>query len=115
MKDFLSLVHSFEEFDESNPFDPIKFCGAVTDPSAYDESLHGALLAVISFHTPFQNSVTNEPVILAFALGDDVSVDIILGIPTINELETEMNFRPTKQVISHILETTFACIPKEIV
>lgn len=59
--------------------------------------------------------MTNEPVILAFALGDDVSVDSILGIPTINELEMEMNFCPMKQVISHVLETAFACIPKETV
>ena len=105
MKDFPSLIHSCEEFDGSNPFDPIKLCGAITDPSAYDESLHGALLAVIMYHTPFRHPETNEAILLAFALGDDVSVDSIL----------EFSFLPSKHVLSHVLETTFACIPKETV
>lgn len=47
MNDPPSLVHSFEGFDGPNPFDPITLCGSVTDPSSYDETLHGALLALI--------------------------------------------------------------------
>ena len=34
------IVAKYETFDRSNPFDRIKICGAITDPSEYDVSKH---------------------------------------------------------------------------
>ena len=30
------LIHSYEEFNGTNPFDPIKLHGAISDPSMFD-------------------------------------------------------------------------------
>ena len=64
------LVHSYEEFNGTNPFDPIKLCGAITDPSTFDTTTHGILSAVIRYKTPF--SVNGRTFTIAFALGKDV-------------------------------------------
>lgn len=37
MEKLLHLVQSYEKFDGDNPFDAIKLCGAISNPSAYDE------------------------------------------------------------------------------
>ena len=109
------LVLEYEAFDGENPFDPIKLYGAITDPSQYNENDHGILKAVIRYKTPFLNTVTNEPVTLSFALGDDVSVDTIMGLPSIEEFELELHFRPHKQLVSHSLERTFSVFNQETV
>ena len=48
-----SAVAMYEEFDGTNPFDPIKLCGALLDPADYDAKKHGILSAVIGYHSPF--------------------------------------------------------------
>ena len=109
------LVVEYEAFDGENPFDPIKLYGAITDPSQYNENDHGILKAVIRYKTPFLYTATNEPVVLSFALGDDVSVDTIMGLPSIEELELELHLRPHKQHVSHSLERTFSIFNQETV
>jgi hypothetical protein len=99
------LIHSYEEFNGTNPFDPIKLCGAITDPTTYDTGKHGILSAVIRYKTPFY--VKGSPCIIAYALGKDVSVNSILGIPTITELQLEYRFNPQPHIISSILERVF--------
>jgi hypothetical protein len=99
------LIHSYEEFNGTNPFDPIKLCGAITDPSTYDTGKHGVLSAVIRYKTPFY--VKGIPCTIAYALGKDVSVNSILGIPTITELQLEYRFQPQSHIISSVLERIF--------
>ena len=82
MKEHPSSVACYKEFNGSNPFDPIKLCGAITDPSAFKESLHGILSAVIEYHTPYYLS-NGDAFKLSFALGESMSVNSILGLPTI--------------------------------
>ena len=65
MQECPEIVHSFEEFNGANPFEPIKLCGAITDPSAYNQEKHGILSAVVRYNTPYILS-TDEPFILAF-------------------------------------------------
>ena len=86
MKTPPDLVLVYEAFDGENPFDPIKLYGAITDPSQYNENDHVILKAVIRYKTPFVHIATNEPVALSFALGDDVSVDTITGLPSLKNL-----------------------------
>ena len=40
-------VDSYEEFNGSNFFEPIKLMGAITDPAVYEKERHGVLSAVI--------------------------------------------------------------------
>ena len=111
MKKIPETIASFEEFNGSNPFEPIKLLAAITEPSAYDASKHGILSAVVRYHTPFKLP-NGSPFILSFALGEDMSVDSILGIPLIKELQMDTSFR-TKEIISHSLKTPFPCLFRE--
>ena len=99
------VIDSYEEFNGTNPFDPIKLCGAISDPSTYDTEKQGILSAVIRYKTPF--IVDGHAYTIAFALGKDVTVNSIIGLPTITELQLEFRFRPDAHVISSIMERQF--------
>ena len=109
-----TAVYEFEEFDGSKPFDPIKLCGALLDPSDYDSSKHGILSAVIRYHTPY-STIEGKKVFLCFALGADMSVDTIMGIPFIHELSMELRLRPKQQFLAHEIKTSFPVMYKETV
>jgi hypothetical protein len=94
---FPTTVHSFEMFNDANPFDPIKLRGAVTNPSTDDLELHGALTAVIRYtlhHAP----TADEPNLLSVALGHDVEVNTILGWPSF--LAFGMDLLATQDVVA---------------
>ena len=44
-------VHSYEEFNGLNPFNPIKLTGAISDTADYDVSKHGIFSGGSVFHT----------------------------------------------------------------
>ena len=47
------LVHRYEVFDDAtNPFDPIKLLGAISNPKDYNATEHGVLTAVVSYKLP---------------------------------------------------------------
>lgn len=78
-------VVAFEQFDDANPFQPVKLGGAVTSQS--DEAKnHGRLTAVITYRTDIINPVTRQPMTIKFALGSDVSVNSLFGAPTLRDL-----------------------------
>ena len=96
MQECPQAVRSFEEFNGTNPFEPIKLCGAITDPSLYNEEKHGILSAVVRYKTPYV-LMSGEPFILAFALGNNMIVNTIFGLPGILEVCLETRF--TKKII----------------
>jgi hypothetical protein len=99
------IIESYEEFNGTNTFEPIKLCGAIHDPSTYSTERHGILSAVIRYKTPF--IVNGRAITLDFALGKDISVNSILGFPAITELQLEMRFRPWPHISTSILERVF--------
>ena len=82
------IVDSYEEFNGPNPFEPIKLVGAITDPDIYDKERHGVLLAVVRYRTPYVMR-SGKPFRLCFALGADMSVNSIFGLPGILEISLE--------------------------
>ena len=100
------LVHSYESFDGPEPFDPIRLTGAICDPAAYSSHTHGVLSAIIRYNTPFVDDVTLEPIILSFALGKDMTVNAIVGIPFIRQLRLTLDFDP-ETIVSHTLRKYF--------
>jgi len=110
-----NAVAEYEEFDGSNPFDPIKLCGAITNPNQYDQAQHGILTAVIRYRTPFVHADSGKPVLLSVALGKDVTVDTIFGIPFISSLQMEFRFRPEPMLIAHSIERQFSAIFRETI
>jgi hypothetical protein len=91
MREHPNLVTSFERFDDANPFKPIKLGGAIRHPDDYNESLHGQLTAIIRYKTPYIDTDEN-PVHISFGLGNDMTVNTILGMPIIKDLGMIPNF-----------------------
>ena len=100
------LVHSYEEFDDAHPFEAIKLVGAISDPANFNEEAHGKLTAVVRYHMPYTDSDSN-PTALCIALGSDVSVNTILGFPTITDFQIELRLRPPLSFYSSVLNHAF--------
>jgi hypothetical protein len=81
------LVADFHSFDGDNPFDPVKLGGAIKDPDNFDASQHGNLTAVIRYYTPYTD-VDGNPIQFSFALGNDVTVNTIFGLPMLCDLDS---------------------------
>jgi hypothetical protein len=86
------LVAEYVSFDDSNPFEPIKLGGAIRDPSDFDASDHGNLTAVIRYFTPYQDT-SGDPITISFALGSDVTVNTIFGLPMLCALDSVISLR----------------------
>lgn len=87
------LVHSFEQFDDSNPFEAIKLVGALKDPAEFDVAAHGQLTAVVRYHLPYLTVPDESTAVLCLALGADVSVNTILGWPAIEDLGIDLRLK----------------------
>jgi hypothetical protein len=90
---FPELVHSYEQFDDSNPFEAIKLVGALKDPAEFDVASHGQLTAVVRYHLPYVTIPDDSATVLCIALGADVSVNTILGWPAIADLGLELRLK----------------------
>ena len=80
------LVADFVAFDDTNPFEPIKLGGAIQDPAGFEAAEHGQLTAVIYHFTPYVD-ITGAPITISFALGSDVTVNTIFGLPMLCDLD----------------------------
>jgi hypothetical protein len=99
------LVAEFISFDDANPFEPIKLGGAICDPADSDSSTHGNLTAVIRHHTPCIDN-SGSPITLSFALGADVTVNAIFGLPMLCDLDSIISLR-TNSLHSRALSINF--------
>lgn len=81
MQENPNIVASFERFDDSNPFEPIKLGGAIRHPDDYNESMHGQLTAIIRYKTPYFDN-DGSPICILFGIGNDMTVNTILGSKT---------------------------------
>jgi hypothetical protein len=86
------IVAEFVSFDDSNPFEPIKLGGAIQDPSGFVSDDHGNLTAVIRYYTPYTDTA-GSPITLSFALGSDVTVNTIFGLPMLCDLDAVISLR----------------------
>jgi hypothetical protein len=84
------IVQELRFFNSSDPFEPIKLEGAITDPAGYDSSQHGLLTAVIRYKTSYSDASGN-PILISFALGSDVSTNTIIGLPMLAALELQID------------------------
>jgi hypothetical protein len=99
------LVAEFISFDDTNPFEPIKLGGAISDPSNFDASDHGNLTAVIRYYTPYTDP-SGSPITISFALGADVTVNTIFGLPMLCDLDAVISLR-TNSMHSRALNLDF--------
>jgi hypothetical protein len=99
------LVTEYIEFDAGNPFEPIKLGGAIRDWFDFDASTHGNLTAVIRYRTPYQDQ-TGSPITFSFALGTDVTVNTIFGLPMLCNLDLVISLR-ANSLYSSVLDRQF--------
>lgn len=99
------LVAEFVSFDDANPFEIVKLGGAILDPANFDAEHHGNLTAVIRYYTPYSDTNGN-PVTISFALGNDVSVNTIFGLPLLHDLDPVIDLG-TNSLVSRTLKETF--------
>jgi hypothetical protein len=92
MRENPDIVAIFECFDNSNPFEPIKLGGAIRNPDDCNKTLHGQLTAIICYKTPCV-ARNGSPVRVSFGLGNNMTVNTILGMPVIKDLGMLPNFR----------------------
>jgi hypothetical protein len=99
------LVAEYISFDDTNKFEPIKLGGAIRDPADFDASDHGNLTAVIRYYTPYTD-LSGCPVTMSFALGPDVTVNTIFGLPMLCDLDSVISLR-SNTLHSRALDVTF--------
>ena len=100
-----AIVHSYEECDGGNLFDPIRLMGAIGNVGDNDPVRHGSLCSVIRYYTPYKNK-QGQPLLFSVALGDSMSVNTILGNTAINEWQVALEFDPPL-IKSEVLRETF--------
>ena len=71
--------HSFEKFDDSNPFEPIILEGTLNIDSA-KEFEAGKRTSTVTYNTRYTGS-NGEPVRITFGIGATISVNAIIGLP----------------------------------
>jgi hypothetical protein len=86
------IVAEYIAFDKSNPFEPIKLGGAIRDPDNFDGSTHGNLTAVIRYLTPYTD-LPGNPITFSFALGHNITVNTIFGLPMLCDLDCTISLR----------------------
>jgi hypothetical protein len=78
-------VASFE------PFEPIEPDGAICHPDDHNESVHGQLTVIIRCKTPHVEH-DGSPIRVSFGLGNNMTVNTILGMPVLKHLGMIPNF-----------------------
>jgi hypothetical protein len=74
-------VAEYIQYDDSNPFEPIKLSCAIEDLTAA-EALHGKLTAIVRYNTRYVDT-KGQPITISFGLGEGITVNSIIGLPTL--------------------------------
>ena len=113
-------VAEYIQYDDADPFEPIKLSCAIEDLSAV-EALHGKLTAIVRYHTRYVNA-DGTPTTISFGLGQGIAVNSIIGLPTLRQWGMNLCLG-TGKMIAPALKTRFDieyenagnCLPKDVV
>ena len=79
---FPECVHSYEEYNDENPFTPISLEGVTADEESTANFENGKLTALVRYHTRYIND-KKEHELLSFGLGHGIAVNGLIGLPTL--------------------------------
>ncbi len=82
---FPDCVHSYEEYNDSNPFTPISLEGVTNDESATQDFESGKLTTLVRYHTRYQEANGKSKLLSFLGLGANVAVNGLIGLPTLHE------------------------------
>ena len=88
------IVAEYIQYDDVEPFDPIQLQCAVDDSNKTTQD-QGKLTAIVRYHTPYQYT-DGSPVLVSFGLGSDVAVRSIIGLPTLRQWQSSVDFLANK-------------------
>ena len=100
------LVAEYIQFDDVTPFEPLQLHCAVTDLFK-TESMHGKLTDIVRYWLRYKNDDKN--VVLSFGLGASVTVNSIVGVPTIKAWKCLFDF-DSHELIARGLNTKFPLV-----
>ena len=84
------IVHEFLQCGKDTAYDVVHLLAALDLKDVDKAETHGQMTAVIRYKTPY--TVTGKgPFILSFALGHDVSLRSVLGLPTLLAMGADIN------------------------
>ena len=106
MKKHPHLVAEYNQIDDSRPFEPLQLHCAVMDLERV-ESMHGKLTVIVRCWLRYDRD--GKGVLLSFNLGDSVTVNSIVDIPTIKAWKSIFDFNANIKVAKRF-KTTFPLI-----
>lgn len=83
MTKYPHIVAEYIQCDDHNPFDPIRLVCAVPGVDNNDTK-QGCLTAIVRYFTKY-TYIDGSPLILSFGLGADITVNAIIGLPTLRQ------------------------------
>jgi len=96
-------VAEYIQYDDDEPFEPIKLSCAVDDLKTI-EAEHGKLTAIVRYWTKY--TLNGRPAIISFGLGRDVAVNSIIGLPTLKQWQCDISLH-RGVLIAHSLRLQF--------
>ena len=113
------IVASYEQFDDTVPFQPIGLDCAV--PSADYSAISNQLTAVVTYKTRYVDTA-GAPVELSLGLGKAITVNAIIGIPTFKTWKLILNLeanRATSKTLGVYFDLCFEHaakrLPKDVI
>ena len=103
MTEYPEIVESYEEYTDANPFNPIALDCAVPVSNQDDNS--NKLTAVVTYKTRYVDK-SGKKLTISFGLGESISVNAILGLPTIKSLKLVLDIDGGR-AISKVLDIYF--------
>ena len=106
------IVVEFIEYNDPNPFQPLQLLCALKGTGSTDKhtqaeiDVANSLTAIVRYRTPYTYQSTGKQCILSFGLGENVSVNSILGLPQLKAWQADVLFR-SKWLQAHDLGLTF--------
>ena len=91
MTAYPEIVAEYIQYDDNNPFEPIQLSCAVQDLNTVQAD-RGKLTAIVRYWNQYKVSDSERHMILSFDLGAGVAVNTIIGLPTLRQWGSSIDF-----------------------
>jgi len=90
MSKYPSIVAEYIQYDNAEPFKPIKLAVALQNLDGCD-SMKSKLTAIVRYWTPYMDQ-DNKRQLISFGLGESISVNSIIGLPQLRSWQASVCF-----------------------
>ena len=107
MTQYPEIVAEYVQYDDEQPFQPLKLECAVKDIPTQDD-LSGNLTAIVRYWTRYTEP-NGQRAVISFGLGRDIAVNSIIGVPTIRKWGMSMCFM-SNTITAHHIKVKFSTV-----